>query len=33
MPVELMDELEGSAVELSQPVKEFAQCGHGIGGM
>ena len=33
VPVELMDQLERGAVELSQPVKEFAQRGHGIDGM
>jgi hypothetical protein len=30
VPVELMNQLERGGVELSQPVKEFAQCGQGI---
>jgi hypothetical protein len=33
MPVELMDQLDRGTVELSQPLKEFAQCGQGIDGM
>jgi hypothetical protein len=33
VPVELMDQLERGTVELSQPLKKFAQCGQAIDGM